>query len=254
LPLIADTYVVAGMILVALIALPLGFYLGIRHSRVAKRALQRELSARSIEALEHRSRAGRFEADLNAQPRHERVARVALERLARARSIASQRYLDETTARLAAAEAEGQALRYSRVASMASRRIKELETEINALRVAGGNKASASEGSTAAMNDSAVEFTGKTPAARSHVREEPIDIPRITPAAPRPGGLSLIDGLVEDDEDRLNELGIHDIAQLACLSESEQKSLRSLIDKPSGPRPVGVWVGNARALLRSQSA
>lgn len=336
MPLFADMYVVLGSILVVLVSLSVGFFLGLRRSRAERRALQRDLSTRSIEMLEHRSRAARLEKSLNAQPQHERVAREALGKLAKERGNASQRYLDLTSAQLAAAESEHQARRYARVASLASERIKALEAEISALRSgpesrteagrlvttprtsrqpatpittpvpgrhgaaampngrsnASPTKASATPaiGSVPKQNGTGIASArdsdtssgkadndrGAMPSAGSvssmtdarqrpgspadggkdsnSPREESPDMARIKPSASRSGGLLLIEGLAEDDEFRLNELGIHDIAQLARLSESEQKSLRSLIDEPSGPRPVGVWVGNARALLRSQSA
>lgn len=66
------------------------------------------------------------------------------------------------------------------------------------------------------------------------------------------GDLGLIDGLATADAHRLNALGIHDLEQLAALSDHEQRALHGRIVEMVGPGALGTWIGSARALLERQ--
>lgn len=272
--LIIDTKVAFGCLATAIFSLLIGYALGARRSRNSRRQLQRSLSGRSIELLESRSEVVRLEARLAEQPRHENVIRLALSRLTAARRIARQRFVSESAARLACAEAEARARRAARLARLAAARVRILESEAGATGTI-TTCAPKSYGNGQSVTVSVVDHetqearhdaAGRVPhqdrvrlaslLSSNEARCTRSDDHAATPAAEpvgAPSGLRLIDGLVADDENRLNAVGIHDLAQLAELTEPEQLALRHLIDNPSGPRPLGAWIGTARALLGSQS-
>ena len=238
-----------------------GHAIGARRARRTRRELQRALGARSLELLAARAEQTRLLGRLGRAPRRERLLRLVLVRLREARAEERRCFIENAVLRLQAVEAAERARKAGALARRSAARVRELELEAAASATGTiTTRAAKSYGNGEAVTVSVVDH--ETPEARldgaSRVpHRERARFARLTSSnetrRPGAGELGLIEGLAIADEHRLNDLGIHDLEQLARLSEGEQRRLHRRIVASLGPRPLGDWIGDARALLESRA-
>lgn len=237
------------------------YALGRRHSRRARRELQRTLGGRELELLEARAEIARLGQSLADIPKRERMLRMAMRRLSEARERERHAFVERSRLTLALAESGARLRAAVALARRASARVRELETAQGATGTITAC-APKSYGNGTPVTVSVVDH--ETPEARldgaSRVpHRERARFARLPPSneartsAADGGELSAIDGLAAADEHRLNAFGIHRLEQLAALDEREQRRLGILMGTRGRDRPISAWIGDARALLESRS-
>ena len=238
-----------------------GYLLGAHRARRERRTLRRDLATREIALLDARAEAARLGQLVAEVPRRERVLRLALRRLKDAREAERRRYVEAARLRLALAESDARRKEALLIASRATRRARVLEERARATGTITA-RAPKSYGNAEPVTVSVVDHESPGAlldgAARLPNRDRAVLTRRSSSNDGRRRGgaseLSAIEGLAEDDERRLDALGIRRLEQLASLTERE---LREMLGRDGATGPArgspAAWIGRARALLESRT-
>jgi len=257
------------MLLALSIGALIGYLIGSKRARKQRRWLQGELNQNSLQLLDIKTDLSKLEKQRDQFARKDRVLKLTMKKLAAANVLTKKfdlvfqdqerkHFMQTARLQVAAAEARQQAQRAAKVATTAAGRLKKLETLYTQTINAPEPK---SYGHGESVKVSVVDQHSPEISKDAAARVSNRDLMRLSQMISSNEGqlfradnlsadsLQSIAGITAELERTLNAAGIHNIEQLATISDRELIGLPIPITEPQSVAVRANWKSGAKEWL-----